>query len=596
MNDHVHSEHAMQNKVHVFFDGTISPRDRHVLATLSSDTVVVMPKVLHKSCSVPKAVVVALEDFMSAGSIYDAHALLEELSLLTFKDGTRITKTSLYKGYELWWNNYNTLFIASCIPYTQYNKLLAYLVTFGEVHMHTPPHASLFQSYLEGYGVQYTMHREVRAHIPFGIMLQSVLSVVSVLVRTILRKPALVFTGDKFEREKDHDPRMRDLYEALRERKIPFVEVVRSLESWKTVLEHAWTRRRPVVYAVPYIFWGRVISYCTGAGYRSKRALRARIQATTMDPRERFKWLLATSYIEDASADVWAIRMATFSVWLMGIRSAFFTKVSDRNFHFFIACKQRGIKTVGILHGVASRYYNVYDFVGTYDGEKQIGLDAYGVWSSWWKEYYVIHSKAYTASRLFVAGPMRPLVSKREEQRVETKGGREKAKVLFVSEQLAVPEEVLPFLEALLRTPELEVYMKFRPYRDGFELWLKEHHEEILESVGEEHIMRGTMQDAIRMADVVVGSHSTAVLEALLVGKPIVFFKTKKWGDYFELRSYESEHTLYADEEDVFIRAVLKAHTMTPQVITDLAQRFFGDPYQNGSAWAVAELEAALHE
>src|SRR3989344_5268533 len=53
---------------------------------------------------------VPIEPLVGAGNIHEASAFAEELSQLTFADGFCITKSFLYKGYELWWIHYGSLF------------------------------------------------------------------------------------------------------------------------------------------------------------------------------------------------------------------------------------------------------------------------------------------------------------------------------------------------------------------------------------------------------------------------------------------------------------------------------------------------------
>src|SRR3989344_4280491 len=120
-------------------------------------------------------------------------------------------------------------------------------------------------------------------------------------------------------------------------------------------------------------------------------------------------------------------------------------------------------------------------------------------------------------------------------------------KVLFVAGQLTAPTEAIPYLQTLVEAKGLSVHITFRPYRDDFEKWLREHYSETLEKIGEEKILRGDIHDAIAQCDVIVGAYSTAVLEGLLQFRVPVFFRTKKWGDYYSLKEYDEEHSFFAE-------------------------------------------------
>ena len=173
-------------------------------------------------------------------------------------------------------------------------------------------------------------------------------------------------------------------------------------------------------------------------------------------------------------------------------------------------------------------------------------------------------------------------------------GHKGPVKVLFVAGQLTAPEEAMPYLLALVATKDLSVYITFRPYRDDFEKWLREHHPETLEKIGEENILRGSIHDAIAKCDVVVGAYSTAVLEALLQFRVPIFFRTQKWGDYYDLKEYDEKHSFFAENPKELIARIKNTRTVSKEDLEKLQGRYFGDPYKNGSKWVVDQLEDAL--
>ena len=121
----------------------------------------------------------------------------------------------------------------------------------------------------------------------------------------------------------------------------------------------------------------------------------------------------------------------------------------------------------------------------------------------------------------------------------------EPIKVLFVSEQLAVPAEVIPYLEALLQEPNFEIIFTFRQFRDGFKNWLMENRPQFLQHPNIKIAQDGLIK-ALQNCDVAVGSHSTAVLETLLQVKTPIFFQTKKWGDYYSLKEFDDKSSFFA--------------------------------------------------
>ncbi|MDD3531298.1 MAG: hypothetical protein PHV99_01770 [Candidatus Pacebacteria bacterium] len=536
-----------------------------------------------------------LDGLIGAGSIYEASVMLEELSRLTFPDGTRVAKACVYEGYELWWMNYNSLFRFYCLPYTQHRKLLEYLREFRRVHFYRPPYQNLFLHYLRAHGCETELLPEPEltspSLLPFGVAIQIALTLLFLPILVIRRHHLMVFIGDKFEKGKDYDFRLKFIYQELRQKSIVFVEFVRSLESWKTIIQHAFIRRRPVIYSEAIAFVGRFASFITGGRRRGLREFGPHLFRSVTDPDARFRFLIATQYLHTVYDDIWAIRIMARLLRAIGIRTAIIEVASERTFHSVLGCKMDAIPTVGILHGVVSRQYIPHDFMPCFDGEKSMSIDRYGVWSEWWKEYYEKNGKAYRPEQLFVSGPMRPLEAGSEPELGTTSGGEDLLKVLFISEQMGYSPEVVPYLKKLVETKDIDLYVKFRPYRDGFETWITNHEPELLRNV---KILRGSVSEAVAQCDVVVGSHSTAALEALLKLKPPIFYATEKWGDYFNLEGYDYTYRLFAKTPEDLVACLMKSRQIPLETLKELRERFFGDPYRNGSAWVVDQAEQLL--
>ncbi len=539
-----------------------------------------------------------LEPFIEPGSIYEASALAGELSQLTLPDGTPVRKAFTFKGFDLWWLNYQNLFTRFCLPYTQYRKLLEHLKDFESVTFVNPPFASLFSCYLRAHATGVSVVRsnrsEARQRLPLGIIVQMFLTLLAVPLAAVQRKPIMVSTGDKFETGRDYDFRMRFAYEELRRRELPFVEFVRSLESSKMILQHAWKRRRPVIYTEAVTFLARFVSVAFGGHRRARARFGDQVFAAIQTPKDRFKSIIGVQYLLTAYDDIIAIRIMEWIVRIIGVKAAFVPATTERNFHTVLGCKLAGVPTVGILHGAASRNYNLYEFTPGFDGERRLSVDRYGVWSQWWKEYFEKYGNAYAPEQIFVSGPMRPIQKTGTIPTASpTNDGR--VKVLLVSEVVAIPTEVVPYLDTLLATSDFSVHIKFRATHDSFEQWLIDNRPDILAAVGSARILKGTMQEAITVCDVVVGCQSTGVIEATLQNKPFVFFRTNKWGDYFDMKSYDPRHHFFAENSEELIRFIREGKAIPHSVLETLRERFFGDPYKNGSAWVIDELVSILH-
>ncbi len=558
--------------------------------------VIVANKMFQKDVEYLGCRFIELETLVGPGSVYEASTFLEELSLLTLPNGSRLTKSFFYKGYELWWIHYNSLFHYFCLPYTQYRKLLEYLKGFQGISFYRPPYKDLFFYYLQVYGCKVAVLRESSfkspTFLPFGIFLQIVITFLCLPILMVRKHRLVLFTGDKFEKLKDYDFRMGFIYEELKQRDIPFVEFIRSLESWKTVLKHAIKRRRPVIYSEAVSFAGRFASILSGGRRCAKRRFDSHAFDSVINPEERFKLLIATKHLLGVYDDIWAIRIMKWILRSTGVRVALVPSVSERNIHAVLGCKLNDISTVGILHGVASRYANPYDFMSGFDGEKMFSVDVYGVWSEWWKEHYIKNSQAYKPEQLYVSGPMRPLEVQKESN-IATGTQGEFITVLFIAEQTAAPSEVMPYLHKLLDRRDIKLTIKFRPGSDGFEKWLLQNEPQVLK-LQHVQIIKGGMQEAIQNADVVVGCHSTGVLEALLQLKVPVFLRTQKWGDYYSMIEYSGGRRFFAENPVELIERIKGVYAISPDDIIDLREQYFGDPHKNGSKWVVDEIEQFL--
>ncbi len=589
----------MKKSVLVIFKESLTLQEIKKLNALQGIETVIAATALKDVLGIAGSTWIPLEDLIEKENIYEAKAFVEELSHLKLRDGTRITKSFIYGGYELWWAYCNKFLLSFGLPYSKYKKLLAHVKSFHCVHVYEAPFRDLFSCYLDSYGCEMIVINGPGIKTPswfsFGLFVQVILTFVSLPIAMLFRRRTLVFIGDKFDGQNDFDFRMKFIYEELRRRKVPFIEFIRSLESWKTVFTHAIIRKRPVIYSEAIITMGKVLSTIVGGSQVGRKHLYKQT-INTHDQIAHFKYLIATQYLINAQDDIWAIRIMRSIIWSLGIKAAYFTSVQYRNFHAFLGCKSLGIPTVGIQHGASPKDYFISDFMSGFDGEKPLSVDRYGLWSEWWREYFIKNSKAYASEQLQISGFMRPFqkndTSILNNRRLDH--DMNPIKVLFVPGELSIPSEVIPYLRTLMGMDDMSVYLTFRPYRDGFENWLRKNDPQIIESIGSEKILLGNIHDAISQCDVCVGSYSTAVLEALLQLKPAMLFHTNKWGDCLDLKSFKSQYTFYAETPSELITGIRKNIHAPREIIQALQNRYFGEPGKNGSAWVVDQLEDIL--
>ena len=535
---------------------------------------------------------VDLDTMVDPGSIEKALELVRKLSVVMTLDGRRVSKIINYKGFDLWWMYYDELMYKFCLPYTQYHRLLEYCKIFSKIILYEPPFGSLFKHFLDAHNCQYLISgKSPKKFPPLGTLLQAIASIPFLVWIKIKSSKLMVWSGDKLDPKLNHDFRMRFIYEELHRRNLKYVEFIRSIEPFSTVLRHALQRRRPVIYS--YAIVTIVRSVASFLGWGNKHTISSIRPSVEAKDEQKFLFLVSTNYLWNVTGDIWAIHVMKFLLKFIGIKAAVLNAAVNRNFPEVLACKLLNISTIGIQHAATPKNYFVSDFMHEFDGKKLLSVDKYGLWSRWWKEYYIKNSRIYKPEQLFVSGLMCPLKNEAVSSYTTREKGRQ-IKVLFVAEQLAAPLEIMPYLEALMEEKDLSLYLKVRSYGDGFENWLKANRPDILEELGQENILRGSMHEAFAQCDVVVGSHSTGVLEALMCLRPPIFFNTDKWGDYFELKSLSLPCNLFADNPTELINYIKESINISPDVLKRLQKMFFGNPYKNGCKWVVDQLEDVL--
>jgi len=530
-----------------------------------------------------------LERFVQSGNVQEAYELVNKLSRLTTRDGKRLSKLINWQGYELWWMHYDDICYNFCFPYIQYRKLLEYLKDFKEIYLYQAPYSNLFRYFLKSNDCRCVEVDDFSVRlrkwlIPGGIFVQLILSALFLLPLIIIRPKVMFWTNDKFNPPYRYDFRHKRIYQELEAGKVHFVRFIRGMESWSTVLRHAWQRKRPVIYSAAIIYF--ISEKFRRFEKKEDKELIDSIRSSGDNPEQGFWLSVFTHYLKDnIRVTRWSINTMKWLLQLIGVRSAILLSAGNRTFHEVLGCKLAGIKTVGVQHGLTPRYYFVADFMPEFDGEKPLSLDRYGLRSDWWKQYYLKYGRTFKPEQLYISGSTRPL--EKEITFVESPASKEgPLKVLFVAEQLAEPTEIMPYLLALLEVKDFIVSVKFRPQTDKLEEWLKKNEQGLL---GKINSLKGDIHQAISESDVVVGSNSTAVLEGLCQLKPFVFFWTNKWGDYFDIATFDTQGRFFVRNPADLIDRIRKSSDVPKEDLKKLQERFLGNPYQNGAKWLVEQ-------
>ena len=239
------------------------------------------------------------------------------------------------------------------------------------------------------------------------------------------------------------------------------------------------------------------------------------------------------------------------------------------------------------MHGLQQKDYAVYEFMESYNERKKIGCDIYGVWSNHYLEYFKKYSKILNPNEIFYSGLLRP-IENFDSKILFKKISSKKIKVLLISEPLISVLEIIPYLQCLLKHHDIEVAIKVRPMIKDI------YYEEMLikfPEIKNLKVFDGKIEDVGRNFDVFIGSNSTAVIEASLFGKISILLNTKKFGDYFEINSLISGHSLLIKEpENLYQNIVERVNNEdTLETVIKIRTKFFGEN-KDGAQWVVDQL------
>jgi hypothetical protein len=281
------------------------------------------------------------------------------------------------------------------------------------------------------------------------------------------RGAVLVFTHAPDLDRDGRDPQMGPLVEALRARGLPLVEVTFvSLD--RGLLENLRRKRRPFV---SYAVLAALVRIAVAFGMGPETARR---------------------------------RVGGAFLGLLAPRCVFAIDESGSGQLLVQGARQRGIRSVGIQHGDFQPANPQYARA-CIAGKGVAAADVLCLWSPWFRARLLCASPIYDERNTLVTGRMRfprPATPARRARSA-------RPRVLLLAESSpAFRELVRPFLE-LTRDADLEVEVRPHP-ADPAGVWQGQ------------RLATGSLEDALELADVVVGVGSSALLEACWARRPVV--------------------------------------------------------------------------
>lgn len=536
----------------------------------------------------------SLEDFRRPASVQTTAQLLEGVSRAELPVGGRLSQLVRYADFEVWWLTQKQVYSQYLTPYVEYARLwqrlaAADLVLFGDVS----PLTRLAELVLTVNGIPHRyLDRLVRIKTGLqrlnlrSLLLSFVQIIVSLASLTVLvlRRPRLaIWAGDRITPPLDCDFRYEDLYRSLRQARLGFVEFLRSYTTPREFVRNLLRRRRPVVYPESFLrpFFPLFQAWAASRLRRLTRQISGQLNNATAE--DRLLTLVAVQVLADCLILRAQIPVSRCLLWLTGLKVLFVPGGYSRVGPLVMAAKCQGVATVGLMHGPYVRQYHPDEVGLGFDGPRSHAIDLFGVWSEYWKNYYRHDGRFFRDEQLFVAGHLREFPAVRSPASLTS---HQPLRVLLLSEPLVESAEILPYLKTILGDRRFQLAIKCRPDRN----------DPILRALAargvELPLAHGRMEPALAHTDVVIGSHSTALLEALYFYKPILVLRTERWGDYFSLAPVAPQ--VLVDRPGALPVALTTAVQQGLGPVTALRSRFWGSLSFSGPQTIVAVIRDYL--
>ena len=520
-----------------------------------------------------KEKVLYIEDYVQFSSVVEARKLTDKI----YSHNADFITEHDYKGYKITWSWYSDVF-QFCIKYFEIERLIQTIDVLDAQHLKIGNIPPQYRKVLE----VYFFNKKITSNVSKGELLSNtkqilfnvtllLFSMISILF-FILRpsKNIGTYTGDFIYKNTESDFRLNHLYEKYQENNIQYVEFIRDTKV-KDFFINIFKRRRFAIYYTVIIFFVDLLS---------------KKDKNSKHPQDFYQSILYSYHYSN-----FVLKKSTLIIEkifkILRIDKFVLISFSSRSAHLAIAAKSLGIKTIGIMHGLQQKDYAVYEFMQSYQENKKIGCDVYGVWSLYYLEYFKKYSKISNADSFQYSGLLRPVKNINQVDHFE-RVSENKIKILLISEPLITVSEIIPHLKCLLKNDNIEVSIKVRPmikdiYYENMILEFPE--------IQDLKIYDGKLEDVADKFDVFVGSNSTAIIEASLFGKISILLNTVKFGDYFDIdKLIPGRQLLVKDPEFLCKEIQFRVENENDlKTIEKTKHMFFGDN-NDGAQWVVDQL------
>lgn len=466
-----------------------------------------------------------------ASTVAEGSILEEALSLLrclnTSRDerGQALPSRVVVDGFEPWWFLQEHLFWHVLVPYVQHRTVIRRVLSDATSRDTVPKDVVELcrrveidlprsRQQVDGSMLSGVSRNLKRLLSRLGFATLAGVSAIALVWFRIGRKDTVLYAIDKISPGLNHDFRISPVYRELRTRGYRFGEYVYTGGGWPALVNAA-RRRHPAVYlealtaTSAWITRRRTAAPCGAEGVTLRAGDDAAFLARVAD--KMLAWCHESAF---------KVRVLRQVLRLQRVRRAVILDDSRHGNELAAACRSLGIPTLGYMHGLLNRYHPGLMAYG-FQSARRHAFDLYGLWSEYFRRR-VLAGDLYTEDNTFVYGPLRlPSRAEIDAARSAPPTGHA-VRVLLVYEPRAVQEDVLRYVQPLMRDGRFSIALRFRPGEDV--PWLA--HTLVTSGRNVRIIRGGSLYAALADVDVVVGTYSTVLYEAALVLRPAVVLNT----------------------------------------------------------------------
>jgi hypothetical protein len=336
-------------------------------------------------------------------------------------------------------------------------------------------------------------------------------SFIAILVLLLSRKEVIVYSVDVVTDRYQNDSRLSTLYKVLTEKKVPYIEIIKTTLS-RRLLRNFFSRKRPTIYFEAfYMFYNLFF----GSGFVSKaKNIEEKYLTKFATTNEiNFAKNLLYTYEKRAYLTAKVIPLLSFIIKKSSLKIIF--AIDDYRYYLevMLAAYFAKVKTVAIQHGHFTKYHvgsiPMYEMVG-----KAIGPDTLLVWSDYWKGELERLNSFIQPQNVTVGGWNQNQL----QSEGSTKESRAVKTILFPYETAAPKRGIKSVIEKIIAGGHYRVMFKLRNDKSREEQ-LKEYG---LEAVKDEHFVTETdSKKALLQSDAMIGVYSTFLYDGILEGIPV---------------------------------------------------------------------------